>query len=479
MNPAPLPRTKIVATIGPSSNSPQVIRHMLQAGMAVARLNFSHGSHQDHARSIALLREISSELNRPVTILQDLQGPKIRVGRLSQPEMTLVVGQSVSLFPEAMAGSAGFDAIPLDYPHLAEEARPGMTVLIADGAMELEVTEVAPPVVHCKVREGGTLKSRKGVNFPQLALRLPALTDKDQADVIFGLRHAVDWISLSFVRSAADVRALRDFIESQGGHRPVLAKIEKPQAIDNLDSIISEADGLMVARGDLGVEMRPEQVPMLQKHIIESCNRMGKPVITATQMLESMIYEARPTRAEASDVANAIVDGTDAVMLSGESAIGAYPVRAVEMMVRIAREVEGKIGFKSYPPAGNTCTHALSRAVNVMEDIVSPRCIVVLTTSGHTARSVAADRPKSAIIALTNDPEVYHSLNLFWGIHPLLIEGRLTSFEGLVGLAENKILEAGLGDPGELILILGGVPAGTARGTNFVKLHYLSSGAVI
>ncbi|HWQ90814.1 MAG TPA: pyruvate kinase, partial [Clostridia bacterium] len=316
------------------------------------------------------------------------------------------------------------------------------------------------------------VKSRKGVNFPELHLRLPAVTDKDQADLAFGLAHDVDWISLSFVRNAADLRQLKQFF-APGKAKPVIAKIEKPQAIDHLDEILQEADGMMVARGDLGVEMSPEKVPMLQKQVIEACNRAGKPVITATQMLESMIFEPRPTRAEASDVANAIVDGTDAIMLSGESAIGAHPVRAVQMMEKIAREVEARIEFKSYPPAGCSNTHALSRAVNVMEDIVRPCCIVLVTTSGETARAVAADRLKTNVMALTTASGVFHSLNLLWGIRPVMVEERPVDFEGLVGLAEKVARQRNLASKGDHILILGGIPAATPHGTNFVQIHTL------
>ena len=341
----PMRRTKIVATIGPASSSREVIRQLVKAGMDVARLNFSHGSYDQHAQIIKNLREISEELDTPVTILQDLQGPKIRVGQLPGGEMMLSPGGVVAMVPEPdFTGQP--DTIPLDYPHAAEEATAGMRILLADGLMQLQVLEVAGRALRCRVIDGGALNSRKGVNFPQLNLRLlPSLTDKDKEDLKFGISQDVDWVSLSFVRSGADVHSLKELIAAEGVFKPVVAKIEKPQAIENLDGILQETNGVMVARGDLGVELKPEKVPMLQKHIIESCNRKGLPVITATQMLESMIRDPRPTRAEASDVANAIIDGTDAVMLSGESAVGAHPVRAVEMMARIASEVEAAIHF--------------------------------------------------------------------------------------------------------------------------------------
>ncbi|HKP38992.1 MAG TPA: pyruvate kinase, partial [Pyrinomonadaceae bacterium] len=428
-------RTKIVATLGPASNSADVVRRLIGAGMDVARLNFSHGTHEEHARNIGILRAISKELDTPVTILQDLSGPKIRVGQLPGGEQTLSVGSTISLVPEAdFAGRE--QAIPLDYPDLAESVKPGMRVLLDDGLLELEVIEVAGREVRCRVLEGGVLKSRKGVNFPQLSLPLPSLTEKDKRDLEFGLAQKVDWMSLSFVRSAADMRTLKQLLAAKGARMPVIAKIEKPQAIENIDGILREADGVMVARGDLGVEVSAEKVPMLQKQIIEKCNRLGLPVITATQMLESMIHEPRPTRAEASDVANAIIDGTDAVMLSGESAIGAFPVRAVDMMVRIASEVEARIEFKAYQSSDPTDVHALSQAATDIGKNVALRAIVVLTTTGDTARLVAAERSKVPLIALTTDPRAYHSLNLFWGIKPLLVEGVPSSFEGLVAHAE-------------------------------------------
>ncbi|MEI7983210.1 MAG: pyruvate kinase, partial [Bacteroidota bacterium] len=321
---ASIRRTKIVATIGPASSSADMIRKLIEAGMDVARLNFSHGKYEDHALVIQHLREISDELGKPITILQDLQGPKIRVGELPGGKTDICKGESISLVPEnEFTGQPG--AIPIDYPYVAEEAKPGMQVLLADGLFELRVSSVDGTRVLCEVIEGGSLSSRKGVNFPNLNLRLPSLTDKDIRDLEFGLSQGVDWVSLSFVRSADDVRILKNLIAEKGYIKPVIAKIEKPQAIEHLEEIVNEVNGMMVARGDLGVEMFPEKVPMLQKRIIELCNRRGKIVITATQMLESMIHEPRPTRAEASDVANAIIDGTDAIMLSGETAMGDFP----------------------------------------------------------------------------------------------------------------------------------------------------------
>jgi pyruvate kinase len=468
-----LRRTKIVATIGPASSSPEVMRKLIESGMDVARLNFSHGSLEDHAAVIANLRRISAEMDTPVTILQDLQGPKVRVGQLPGGQITLIPGAIVTLVPEAEFNDEA-ETIPLDYAYVAEEAKPGMPVLLADGIFEMKITEVAGTAVRCEVIEGGVLKNRKGVNFPNLKLRLPSLTEKDREDLEFGLAQGVDWISLSFVRNAEDVRILREIIREKGMKVPVIAKIEKPQAVDNLEEILEVVDGIMVARGDLGVELSAEKVPMLQKHIIERCNRRGLPVITATQMLESMIVEPRPTRAETSDVANAIIDGTDAVMLSGESAVGAFPARAVQMMSRIAREVEANIPFKTYPTAGKDVARALTEAVNSISRVLDPSYIVVLTTSGHTAHFVAAQRPKAPVIAITTSPQAFHVLNLFWGIKPVLVTAAPINFDGLVQQAETTLLERNLVKTGDRILVLGGIPAGMPHGANFVKIHTVS-----
>jgi len=467
------PRTKIVATLGPASRSAEVIRRLVHAGVSVARLNFSHGSYDDHARTVATLREVSSELDTPVTILQDLQGPKIRVGQLADDGLSLAEGDTLALVPEGeAAGQAG--AVPVDYPRLAEEVRPGAQVLLDDGLIELRVDEVTPPAVRCRVVTGGLLQSRKGVLFPDTELSVPSITEKDERDLAFGIEQDVDWIALSFVRTADDVRALKARLARAGARIPVLAKIEKPQAVDNLDAILGEVQGLMVARGDLGVEMRPEQVPMIQKRIIRACNKRGIPVITATQMLESMIREARPTRAEASDVANAIIDGTDCVMLSGESAVGRYPVRAVEMMARIAREVEPDVVWTHHPPAETDDTHAMAQAINAIDRTLTLRCITAFTMSGYTARLASAQRTRAPVVALTPTRKVYHALNLLWGVRPLLIAGEARTVEDLLALAERTLVERQLAAPGDRVLIVAGLPMGQPRGTNLVKIHTIT-----
>jgi len=468
---APNHLTKIVATIGPASQNPDVFRRMVQAGMNVARLNFSHGSYDDHAQTVAMIRTISDELDTPITILQDLQGPKIRVGDLPEKGMELIEGEPLTLVP-ADEFQHQPNTVSIDYPSVAEEATPGTQILLADGNFELKVTAIEGKAVHCEVIKGGILTSHKGVNFPSLNLRLPSMTEKDERDLEFGLAQGVDWVSLSFVRKAEDVRYLKELIAQHGKlDTPVLAKLEKPQAIANLEDILKEVNGIMVARGDLGVEMPPEKVPMIQKRVIRRCNQLGIPVITATQMLESMIQNPRPTRAEASDVANAIMDGTDAVMLSGEAAVGAYPVQAVEIMSRIAYEVEKELEFTNFPAPQNDETHAISEALNVINDVLNLRCIVAYTATGYSAILASKERPKVPVIALTPSDRVYHRLNLVWGIQPLLLDQEVNTFEEVIEQAENLLLKRNLATRGDRVLIIGGIPMSISKGTNFLKIH--------
>ena len=466
-------RTKIVATIGPASSSPEMLKQMVQAGMNVARLNFSHGSYEDHARMVSLLRSVSQELDTPITVLQDLQGPKIRVGQLPLGAITLTKGLKLTLVPLSEFDGQT-DTVPIDYPYLAEEAQPGTQVLLDDGLLELKVETVKERAVICTVVEGGLLKSRKGVNLPSLNLRLPSMTDKDKRDLEFGLSQGIDWVSLSFVRHVADIRFLKDFLAARNASDvPVMAKIEKPQAIANFDEIITECDGVMVARGDLGVEMSPEKVPLLQKEIIRKCNLKNIPAITATQMLDSMINNPRPTRAEASDVANAIIDGTDAVMLSGESAVGKFPVKAVEMLTKIAADIEPELKFVNHPPAKTDKTHALSEALNAIDKILDLSCIAAFTSKGYTALIASGERPKVPVVAFTPNIDVYHRLNLIWGVIPIHIEREVVTFEELVQQAQTHLYKRQLAQSGEQILILGGIPTQTPKGTNFLKIHTL------
>jgi pyruvate kinase len=463
-------RTKIVATIGPASSSPEVLRQMLLAGMNVARLNFSHGSYEDHAQSIALLRSLSAELDLPLTLLQDLQGPKIRVGQLPVEGMALTEGEVLTLVPPAdFTGQP--QTVAIDYPYLAQEATPGTQVLLDDGLLELRIEVVKDSAVRCQVIEGGILKSHKGVNFPSLNLRLPSMTEKDKQDLEFGIAQGIDIVSLSFVRTAGDILALKAFLAERGADIPVLAKIEKPQAVANLEAIVNECDAIMVARGDLGVEMSPEKVPLIQKRIIRTCNQKGIPVITATQMLDSMIHNPRPTRAEASDVANAIIDGTDAVMLSGESAIGDYPVEAVKMLVRIATDVEPEIQFTNYDPDSPDDTHAISEALNAIDKTLKLKCIVAFTETGYTAKLAAKERPSVPIVAITPHPRVYRRLNLVWGVRPLVLPQPQGSLEELLVQIETCLLQRQFAAVGDKVLLMGGIPMGQVGGTNFLKIH--------
>ncbi|WP_036482018.1 pyruvate kinase [Myxosarcina sp. GI1] len=464
-------RTKIVATIGPASSSPEIIRSMVLAGMNVARLNFSHGSYEEHAKMVSLLRSVSVELKTSITILQDLQGPKIRVAQLPHGSMFLQEGTKVTLVSLEEYDEQP-DTIAIDYPFLAKEAEPEAQILLDDGLLELVVESVEDNKVVCQVVEGGILKSRKGVNLPGLNLSLPSMTEKDKRDLEFGLSQDIDWISLSFVRRGEDIRILKQFLATKGrSDIPVMAKIEKPQAIANLAEILTECDGLMVARGDLGVEMSPEKVPALQKDIIRNCNLRNIPVITATQMLDSMIDNPRPTRAEASDVANAIVDGTDAVMLSGESAVGKYPVKAVRMLAKIAASIEPKFDYVNNPPAQSDETHALSEALNAIDKTLKLRCIATFTTTGYTALIASGERPRVPVVAFTPNIKVYHRLNLIWGIEPIHVEHQTETFEQLVQLTETQLRERNLATTGDLVLIMGGIPTRKPKGTNFLKIH--------
>lgn len=466
-------RTKIVATIGPASDSPDMIRKMLLAGMNVARLNFSHGKYEDHAERIQRLRSASEELDLPLMLLQDLQGPKIRVGDLPGEGMMLTEGETLTLVPISdYTGQPG--TVVIDYPHLAEEAEPGTQVLLDDGLLELRVEKIGGTAVQCTVVEGGVLKSHKGVNLPSLNLRLPSMTEKDRRDLEFGIEQGVDLVSLSFVRKPEDIQLLKSLLKEKGADIPVLAKLEKPQAIANLEAIVDECDAIMVARGDLGVEMSPEKVPLIQKRIIKLCNQRGIPVITATQMLDSMIHNPRPTRAEASDVANAIMDGTDAVMLSGESAVGDYPLESVKMLARIATEVEPSIQVINYPPNRSDDADAISEALHAIDDTIDLQCIVAFTETGYTAKLASEERPKAPIIAYTPHSKIYSRLSLNWGVRPVFLQEIKYTLTDVLDHVEADLIQRKFAAPGDKVLIMGGLPFGKAGSTNFLKIHTIA-----
>jgi pyruvate kinase len=469
-------RAKIICTIGPACHSEAAMRDLLRLGMDVARLNFSHGTHEDHVRNIDRLRRAAEREHRSVCILQDLQGPKIRTGRLERNQAVLLkTGSTVLITPRDIAGTP--TRISTTFPDLASELQSGARVLLSDGLIELRVCGVRGKDVVCNVVNGGWLGEHKGINLPGVALSIPALTEKDRKDLEFGLKHGVDVVALSFVRTGEDVRMVKRIAASHESDIPVIAKLEKPQAIDHLEEILEVADGVMVARGDLGVELAPEKVPVIQKHIIHRAAEWRKPVITATQMLESMIENPRPTRAEASDVANAVFDGTDAVMLSAETATGKYPREAVAMMSRIVIEAERNIEFtKSRRRRDN---HGLSIAETICESIAHSAedlpmgAIAVFTETGNTARMISKYRPPAPIYAFTFVEPVVHRMNLYWGVHPVRCR-MARSAEQMVILAERQLLRDGVLKAGDVLGVVAGTRQ-TSGSTNFMRLHVVSA----
>jgi pyruvate kinase len=466
---ARFPRVKIVGTLGPSSNTPDGIRALIEAGLDVARINFSHGTHEQHTRTIETVRRISEELNRPVAILGDLQGPRIRIGDLSAPR-ELVPGEAVVLVPE---GSEKGDEIPVTYEKLADDVAEGNRILINDGLIELVVTSVEVPRVNARVVHGGRMSSHKGMNLPGVAVSAPSLTDKDRADLAFAVEHGLDALALSFVRRARDIEELKALIPRS---ILIVAKIEKDVALANIEEILRAADAVMVARGDLGVELPFEEVPIAQKDIIALANRIGRPVITATQMLESMIEHPRPTRAEASDVANAILDGTDAVMLSAETAAGAYPRLAVEAMRRIITEIEVH-PRRSRPVredrrglVGVNTEEAIAAATVAAVRMLDAPLVVVFTKSGFTARIVASHRPSVPILALTDEPRVCRQLSLVWGVVPRLVP-TARGYDHMVAMALREAADLGMVTKGDRVLVTAGVPFDVPGTTNLLKVE--------
>jgi pyruvate kinase len=470
-------RTKIVATIGPATQDDDSLRHLLRAGVNVARLNFSHGSHDVHAQVYARLRKVAKQLDRPICILMDLQGPKIRIGKLPDAGIQLVAGQPVILTPQSGLTSSG--EIPVDFAELPVSVHAGGRILLDDGNLELKVdsTEVDRVLAHVIV--GGVLKSHKGISLPDAHLNISALTDKDIHDLEFGLKLGADAVALSFVRSEADVVALRERIKSIDPileHVPIIAKLERPEALDHLEAIMTIADGVMVARGDLGVEMSPEEVPIAQKRIIECANRHAKIVITATQMLESMIHNPRPTRAEASDVANAIFDGTDAVMLSGETAVGEYPIQAVEMMSAIICQAEVHVEewghWHGLSGIGTDADDAIfmSMAVRELAHDRNVAAIAVFTMSGRTARFVSKTRPEVPILAFTPDSRTYHHIEMYWGVTPYLV-AQSENLEDLLVNVDAALKRIGVTKVGQQVALTCGFPVASMNPTNLVMLH--------
>jgi pyruvate kinase len=471
-------RTKIVATIGPVSRERPVLERLVRAGVDVVRLNFSHGEPEVHLRVMRAVREISAALDRPIAVLQDLSGPKIRTGRLrgGQPVMLADAARIVITTDESVEGDASI--VSTTYPALPADVRPGDRILLDDGNLELRVMRTTANDVECEVVHGGLLKPNKGMNLPGVKISAPALTDKDRRDLAFGIKNGVDYVALSFVRQAADVKETRAAIAALGGTAPVIAKIEKREAVEDLNAIVEAADGLMVARGDLGVELATEEVPTLQKQIIRIANAAGKAVITATQMLESMVEHPRPTRAEASDVANAIVDGTDAVMLSAETAAGRYPVESVETMARIAVYTEEHLSERdpvrrrANPASTRMVARSLSRVAAMVAEELECKLIVAFTASGSTACLVSMYRPRSPIAAITYDEDTCRRLALWWVVVPLK-SGIARTTDEMVMEAEELLKRKKLAGPGDVVLMLGG-QSHTAGTTNMIRVQTLS-----
>jgi pyruvate kinase len=468
-------RTKIVATIGPASSSPAVLSRLITAGVDMVRLNFSHGDAEEHRATIGSVRSLARDLDRPIALLQDLAGPKIRTGRVRGGSLFLEDGaRLVITTDETVEGTP--ELISTTYAALPSDTSPGDTILLDDGNLELRVKHTGGGLVECDVVHGGPLSSNKGMNLPGVTLSTPALTEKDRKDLTFGMEHGFDYVALSFVRHPEDVEEARAVIRTLGGNMPLIAKIEKREAVDNLPGILEVSDGLMVARGDLGVELSTEEVPTLQKRIIEAANEAGKVVITATQMLESMIEHSRPTRAEASDVANAILDGTDGIMLSAETASGRFPVEAVETMARIARYTEEHYALRAHTRVacgqGSQVARSLARVASTVAEELGCQLIVAFTESGATARLVSSYRPRMPIAAITYNEETFRRLSLWWGVIPVMSAFAETT-DAMILRGDELLKRKQLVSSGDRILMLAG-QTHTTGATNMLRVHTIS-----
>ena len=470
-------RTKIVATLGPASDSPEMIRKLIEAGVNVFRLNFSHGERDAHKQRVDVIREVSRGLDSPVAILQDLQGPKIRIATFENGSVTLELGQAFELSCDDDS-PGNHQRVGVTYPGLADDVKPDDELLLDDGRLRLRVRSVQGNSIHTLVELGGVLSNNKGINIPNADLSIPALTDKDVDDLLVGAELDVDWVAMSFVRSRDDLLLARHYLARANSKAKLMAKIEKPSAVERFEEILNEVDGVMVARGDLGVELPPEQVPQIQKRLIGACVEAGKPVVTATQMLESMIQSPTPTRAEASDVANAIYDGTDAVMLSAETAVGDYPCEAVAMMDRIARTVESdpiyQNNMRSHRPRSkNTTPDALSLAACQMAYSLHARLIVTFTASGTTALRVSRYRPNASILAITPNQRAYSQMAIVWGVHPVMSED-INDTDEMVTVASRLIQTTFPSfQEDERYIVTAGVPFGMRGTTNLIRVEKL------
>jgi len=464
-------RTKIICTLGPATSSQDMILKLIDEGMDVVRLNFSHGNHEQHRKTIRTVRLLSKQSGKEIGILQDLGGPKIRLGQLNGEKRTLTRGERIVL----VAGEhAEGDSIPVNYPGLIEDIEEGNPILLADGTVQLTVVEKKGRIAVCEVVVGGVILSRKGVNLPLSRLSVPAFTDKDREDLMVGLDEKVDFVALSFIRGLEDLRNVRDIISGAAHHPMLIAKIEKPQAVENFEQILAAVDAVMLARGDLGVEMPLEEVPMIQKRIIRITRQAGKPVITATQMLGSMVENPRPTRAEATDVANAVLDGTDALMLSDETAMGTYPVEAVSTLDRIARTTEPYMSESAYLEEEtsemlHTIPAGISRAACLLALDLKAAAIMATSSSGNTARLVARFRPSMPTIALTDRIEAQRQLSLSWGVITHLVSSFIDTDE-MFALARSWATDKGVVKPGDCLVVTAGVPVGVSGTTNLLKV---------
>ncbi len=466
-------KTKIICTIGPASEEVSILRELLTSGMNVARLNFSHGTHAEHRRRIANIRRASAETGIPVAIMLDTKGPEIRIGLFEKGKIDLKEGDSFILTTDNVVGTK--EKVSVNYADLSNDVHAGTRVLLDDGLISLLIEKVDGTNIHCLVENGGELSDRKKLNVPGVNINLPGLTENDIGDITLGIDERLDFIAASFVRTAADVLAIRKVVEDRNSTIRIISKIENQQGVDNLDEIIRVSDGIMVARGDMGVEIPAEEVPIVQKVLIDRCNVAGKPVITATQMLDSMIRNPRPTRAEASDIANAIYDGSDAIMLSGETATGKYPVAAVQTMARIAQRTERslnweEISIKRAKTVARTTTEAISHATSATAKSLEAAAIITATKSGSTAQMVSKYRPATPIIAVTPDPDVARRLLLVWGVYPLVSTESKTT-DAMIDTAVQTALEAGYIKNGDLVVITAGIPVGIPGSTNLIKVH--------
>jgi len=468
-------RPKIVATAGPACSDQRTLTDMITRGADAFRLNFSHGTHADHARYVEMIRAAADEAGKPVAIIQDLQGPRLRTGPLKGGEkFQLERGDRVTIVPGDFEGSA--EKLSTNYERLPEEVEPGDKILLRDGMIELKVREVQGREVRCEVALGGMLGEHQGINLPGVDLSISSPTQKDLEDLQFAVEHELDYIALSFVRGRDDVRRVKEELDAQGADIPVIAKIEKPEAVRRLEGIVKASDGIMVARGDLGIEMRAEDVPVAQKRIIRTSNAHAVPVITATQMLESMVEQPRPTRAEASDVANAILDGTDAVMLSGETAIGKHPAKTVEMMRLIGERTRRLLrdqAFAAYPPpdlSGQTETEAVAVAACAAAEDLNARAVVVFTLTGTTARYISQRRPTMPVFALTPNPATEKRLALLWGVIPVRVPV-FESTDQMIQQGDRRLQGLGLTKTGDTVVCVAGASTNTPGGTDMLKIH--------